>query len=62
MGARFSQEELVALVEREQPVAMLSRNGQINYEVQSASKKLKAIGRQGVGMMPLTKPQPGAWV
>ncbi|WP_285409888.1 hydroxyacid dehydrogenase [Variovorax sp. efr-133-TYG-130] len=49
-GARFSQEELVALVEREQPVAILSRYGQISHEVQSASKKLRVIGRHGVGM------------
>ncbi|VFR24345.1 D-3-phosphoglycerate dehydrogenase [plant metagenome] len=49
-GARFSQEELVALVEREQPVAILSRYGQINEQVQSASRKLKVIGRHGVGM------------
>lgn len=49
-GARFSQEELVALVEREQPVAILSRYGKINEEVQLASRKLKVIGRHGVGM------------
>ena len=49
-GARFSQEDLVALVEREQPVAILSRYGQINEQVQSASRNLKVIGRHGVGM------------
>ncbi|WP_144640065.1 hydroxyacid dehydrogenase [Bordetella genomosp. 13] len=49
-GARFSQEDLVALVEREQPVAILSRYGKINEQVQSASRKLKVIGRHGVGM------------
>lgn len=49
-GARFTQEELVALVEREQPVAILSRYGKINEQVQSASRKLKVIGRHGVGM------------
>ncbi|MDR0215599.1 MAG: hydroxyacid dehydrogenase [Comamonas sp.] len=49
-GARFTQEELVALVEREQPVAILSRYGKINEQVQSASRKLRVIGRHGVGM------------
>ena len=49
-GASFSQEELVALVKREQPVAILSRYGLISEEVQSASKKLRVIGRHGVGM------------
>ena len=49
-GASFSQEELVALVEREQPVAILSRYGQIDEAVQSASRKLRVIGRHGVGM------------
>jgi len=49
-GARFTQEELVALVEREQPVAILSRYGKITEQVLSASRKLKVIGRHGVGM------------
>ncbi|MET1114079.1 MAG: NAD(P)-dependent oxidoreductase [Comamonas sp.] len=49
-GARFSQQELVALVEREQPEAILSRYGKIDEQVLSASRKLKVIGRHGVGM------------
>ena len=49
-GAKFTQEDLVALVEREQPVAILSRYGKIDEQVQTASKKLKVIGRHGVGM------------
>ena len=49
-GARFSQDELVALVRREQPVAILSRYGRITEAVQSASRKLRVIGRHGVGM------------
>ncbi|MGJ7611228.1 MULTISPECIES: hydroxyacid dehydrogenase [unclassified Variovorax] len=49
-GARFTQADLVSLVEKEQPVAILSRYGKIDEQVQSASKKLKVIGRHGVGM------------
>ena len=49
-GARFTPEELVALVRLEQPVAILSRYGKIDEQVQSASQKLKVIGRHGVGM------------
>lgn len=49
-GARFTQDELVALVRHEQPVAILSRYGKIDEQVQSASQKLKVIGRHGVGM------------
>jgi len=49
-GAVFSQEDLVALVEREQPVAILARYGKIDEQVLSASRKLKVIGRHGVGM------------
>jgi D-3-phosphoglycerate dehydrogenase len=49
-GARFTQEELVTLVEREQPVAILFRYGKINEHVLAASRKLKVIGRHGVGM------------
>ena len=49
-GERFTQEELVALVEREQPVAILARYGKIDEQVQSASRKLRVIGRHGVGM------------
>jgi D-3-phosphoglycerate dehydrogenase len=49
-GTRFTQEELVEIVEREQPVAILSRYGKITEQVQSASRKLKVIGRHGVGM------------
>jgi D-3-phosphoglycerate dehydrogenase len=49
-GARFTQDELVALVRREQPVAILSRYGKIDEQVQLASQKLRVIGRHGVGM------------
>ncbi len=49
-GARFSQDALVELVRREQPVAILARYGKITEEVQSASPRLKVIGRHGVGM------------
>jgi len=49
-GARFTQDDLVALVQREQPVAILSRYGKITEQVLSASGKLKVIGRHGVGM------------
>lgn len=49
-GARFTQEELVALVQQEQPVAILSRYGKIDENVLTASRKLKVIGRHGVGM------------
>jgi len=49
-GARFTQEDLVALVKREQPVAILSRYGKITEQVLSASPALKVIGRHGVGM------------
>ena len=49
-GTDFTQEELVALVERDQPVAILARYGKIDEKVLSASKKLKVIGRHGVGM------------
>lgn len=49
-GARFSQDALVELVRREQPVAILSRYGKISEQVQLASRKLRVIGRHGVGM------------
>jgi D-3-phosphoglycerate dehydrogenase len=49
-GARFTQDDLVALVRHEQPVAILSRYGKIDEQVQTASKKLRVIGRHGVGM------------
>ena len=49
-GARFTQDDLVALVQREQPVAILSRYGKITEQVLSASQNLKVIGRHGVGM------------
>lgn len=49
-GAKFTQEDLVALVEREQPVAILARYGKIDRRVQSASSRLAVIGRHGVGM------------
>ncbi|WP_407792381.1 NAD(P)-dependent oxidoreductase [Pigmentiphaga litoralis] len=49
-GARFTQDELVGLVRLEQPVAILSRYGKISEPVQSASQKLRVIGRHGVGM------------
>jgi len=49
-GARFSHEDLVTLVRREQPVAILARYGQIDREVLAASSRLKVVGRHGVGM------------
>jgi len=49
-GARFTQDELVALCEREQPVAILARYGRIDRRVMEASPRLKVIGRHGVGM------------
>ena len=49
-GADFTQQELVALIEQEQPVAILARYGKIDEQVMAASKKLKVIGRHGVGM------------
>ncbi|MEJ8850091.1 hypothetical protein [Variovorax rhizosphaerae] len=54
-GAKFTQDELVALVEREQPVAVLSRHGTIDEQVQTVSKKLGVIGRHGVGMDSINK-------
>jgi D-3-phosphoglycerate dehydrogenase / 2-oxoglutarate reductase len=55
-GERFTQEHLVALVEREQPVAILARYGKIDEQVLSASRKLKVIGRHGVGMDSIDQP------
>jgi D-3-phosphoglycerate dehydrogenase len=49
-GSDFTQDELVVLVERVQPVAILARYGNIDERVQAASKKLRVIGRHGVGM------------
>lgn len=49
-GARFTQEELISLVEKEQPVAILFRYGKIDDRVLAASRNLKVIGRHGVGM------------
>lgn len=49
-GAKFTQDELVALCEREQPVAILARYGRIDRRVMSASSRLKVVGRHGVGM------------
>jgi D-3-phosphoglycerate dehydrogenase len=49
-GAKFTHDELVALCEREQPVAILARYGQIDRRVLSASSRLKVVGRHGVGM------------
>ena len=49
-GARFTQDELVALCEREQPVAILARYGQIDRRVLTASPRLKVVGRHGDGM------------
>lgn len=49
-GARFTQEDLTALVKREQPVGILFRYGRITEQVLLASQKLRAIGRHGVGM------------
>lgn len=49
-GAKFTQDELVVLCEREQPVAILARYGRIDRRVLSASSRLKVVGRHGVGM------------
>jgi D-3-phosphoglycerate dehydrogenase len=49
-GAKFTQDELITLVRREQPVAILARYGLFDEAVQKASAKLKVIGRHGVGM------------
>lgn len=49
-GAKFTQDELVALCEREQPIAILARYGRIDHRVLSASSRLKVVGRHGVGM------------
>ncbi|SAI69624.1 D-3-phosphoglycerate dehydrogenase [Bordetella ansorpii] len=49
-GARFTQEDLTALVRREQPVGILFRYGRITEQVLLASQKLRVIGRHGVGM------------
>ncbi|WPB58436.1 hydroxyacid dehydrogenase [Xylophilus sp. GOD-11R] len=49
-GARFTEDELVALCEREQPVAILARYGHFNARVLAASPRLKVVGRHGVGM------------
>ncbi|VTU21886.1 D-3-phosphoglycerate dehydrogenase [Variovorax sp. PBS-H4] len=49
-GATFGQDELVALCEREQPVAILARYGRIDRRVLSASPRLKVVGRHGIGM------------
>ena len=49
-GAKFTQDELVALCGREQPVAILARYGRIDRRVLSASSRLKVVGRHGVGM------------
>lgn len=55
-GANFTQDELIALVEREQPVAILSRYGKVTEQVMSASRNLKVIGRHGVGMDAIDQP------
>ena len=49
-GAAFTQDELVALCEREQPVAILARYGRIDRRVLAASSRLRVVGRHGVGM------------
>jgi D-3-phosphoglycerate dehydrogenase len=49
-GARFTHEDLVTLVQLEQPVAILFRYGKIDARVLAASSALKVIGRHGVGM------------
>jgi D-3-phosphoglycerate dehydrogenase len=49
-GAKFTQDELVALCEREQPVAILARYGQFNRRVLAASPRLRVISRHGVGL------------
>lgn len=49
-GAASTQDELVALCEREQPVAILVRYGRIDRRVLRASSRLRVVGRHGVGM------------
>lgn len=55
-GARFTEDELVALCEREQPVAILARYGLFNERVLSASPRLKVVSRHGVGMDTIDQP------
>jgi D-3-phosphoglycerate dehydrogenase len=49
-GAKFTEDELVALCATEQPVAILARYGLFNERVLAASPKLKIVARHGVGM------------
>ena len=49
-GADFTEDQLVALCAREQPVAILARYGMFNERVLAASPKLKIVARHGVGM------------
>jgi len=55
-GARFTEDELVALCRTEQPVAILARYGLFNERVLAASQKLKVISRHGVGMDAIDQP------
>lgn len=55
-GARFTEDQLVALCQQEQPVAILARYGLFNERVLAASSKLKVISRHGVGMDAIDQP------
>ncbi|QHI99669.1 3-phosphoglycerate dehydrogenase [Xylophilus rhododendri] len=49
-GTKFTQEELIELCRKEQPVAILARYGKFTEEVLRASPRLRVVGRHGVGM------------
>ncbi|RZM00298.1 MAG: hydroxyacid dehydrogenase [Variovorax sp.] len=49
-GATFTQDELVALCERERPVAILARYGKFDRRVLAASPRLRVVSRHGVGL------------
>ncbi|QRF55453.1 hydroxyacid dehydrogenase [Variovorax paradoxus] len=49
-GTTVSEDELVAICAREEPVAILARYGIFNERVFRASPRLKVISRHGVGM------------
>jgi len=49
-GARFSQAELIALMQQHDPVALIVRYGQINAAVIDAGKGLRVISKHGSGI------------
>jgi D-3-phosphoglycerate dehydrogenase len=49
-GARFTQDELVALCGSERPVAILARYGRFDRRVLMASPRLRIVSRHGVGL------------